>query len=1304
MANSKDSILSKIDQRMDELFAAEFKRFFDDISSGKIPKSEIPVFLAKKPIAFQKRANALMFSLVTDSGVYTNTLTNAEKGDIQSQAALGDICSEQKKLQESHAWYLKAANNNSTTNPSHNEIRSRACYKLAINYRDGIGVDINVAEYVSFLKKAIDNDKKKLHLYVEFASCYINGYLNVPNEITSISKEIYLNWLKLTKNDDKQIATNPITKAEQTKIFIALGWAHFTGTTATIRDVNLAKKYFIKAVVDNDRLALVQLATVYFSLDYNTWVDAAEILDCCQRLAKHKFYAPLGVCYLKGFGVDKDPKKAFELLQKSKKKNDWKWTRIYELECQLEPNLEWPMSIDQVLNELEQIFDSQDHLRTQRASKMLHQYYHMTMTHLEKDILLLKKSVERKWNYAYVALADYYYHGIGVEQDPSKAIEFYNIAAKNNDPIALFRLGKCYLDGNSVVKKDAKKAVAYLLEAKKYGSVEANAALGYCYHHGEGISKNLKTAFELYQLAAKHDEPAALCYLGEWYKRGFDNGNIDVKRAVEYFKKAVQHGSIDAIHQLAHCYLFGMGCEQDTQKAFNLLNEHVSKHHNSHHLIQYLLGTCYEMGLGTDQNEEMAFKYYDLAAKDVCEARLLRARFWMEGLKPVTLDLNKAISEYRAIIDELKDFTSYYDKIFYHITLQEFNRVKAEALLNLGQCYWEKFDYKKAFECFEASQQLGNTTAQMLTHLFYKTGIGTEVNHERAQLLFDTLYNKSFADPRINFKLWVKQKEENEKQFTLFILFPNKFQTLQDLNGNSLYYLKTRINYLATKINDFKYPIEHENISKLNKTENSTTMDAANVERIRSESINSLQKAEAIVQKIMEKYTFYKNEINRIFIAHNESIAKFNDLLDNEIKAYEKYLEHVKSNIVQLTKIVDDQQSLAEQLSKESPKIDKNNKTKDNSSVSSMSPKSQISSITSASSMSEVNSEEKAYQEKRNSERENWKKMTAQYQKDFLEKQKKEHDKKISREVEKEITYWFEYNKGVNKKARRPVEPSARLLAKDWQIPLRLRFKEELDLLNTVTNFIEQINANAPSIDLNNKLTLEDLWIERELYINLLGRLMEVVKKFKGSERKIPVDVASGIRNVLLKYPYFGHIRFENVSSNTEMFTKAQATNKALQLTIQKLLSFFKEEKTNLAFDVKSYSLLDEIYTHSKNKAFMNQTWTLEECIDRVKQEEQNLTRLEIYQGIYQSEDSYKIVKAACHARWGTVSSYVKAHANELFPNAIIDMTLYDYLVKEDYITLGNEFRHSEKAINIATAKSDSVAKKSSSSKIQINF
>ena len=95
-------------------------------------------------------------------------------------------------------------------------------------------------------------------------------------------------------------------------------------------------------------------------------------------------------------------------------------------------------------------------------------------------------------------IAAYYKEGYGVTQDCSKAIYWYRMSARQNDPVGIYGLGQCYAMGCGV-EQDWTIAAKYILVAARSGVKEAQQAIAYMYHYGLGVKQDSQTATYWYQ-------------------------------------------------------------------------------------------------------------------------------------------------------------------------------------------------------------------------------------------------------------------------------------------------------------------------------------------------------------------------------------------------------------------------------------------------------------------------------------------------------------------------------------------------------------------------------------------------------------------------------------------------------------------------------------------------------------------------------------------------------------------------------------------------------------------------------------
>jgi hypothetical protein len=95
-----------------------------------------------------------------------------------------------------------------------------------------------------------------------------------------------------------------------------------------------------------------------------------------------------------------------------------------------------------------------------------------------------------------------YEKGELIHADPKKAIYYYDLAIKQNDPISQYRLGLMYESGTGV-KKNLGKAFALYNKAANQDFVKAQFSLGLLYRDGRGTKKSIIHAYKWFDIASK---------------------------------------------------------------------------------------------------------------------------------------------------------------------------------------------------------------------------------------------------------------------------------------------------------------------------------------------------------------------------------------------------------------------------------------------------------------------------------------------------------------------------------------------------------------------------------------------------------------------------------------------------------------------------------------------------------------------------------------------------------------------------------------------------------------------------------
>jgi len=159
----------------------------------------------------------------------------------------------------------------------------------------------------------------------------------------------------------------------------------------------------------------------------------------------------------------------------------------------------------------------------------------------------------------------YLYGKKGVEVDYEKAFKFYQMAADQNDPIALNNLGSLYFNGVGV-PVNYQKAIELFEKAADAGNEEAALSLGFIYLSGRNASSNAPHAVALFKQAAKKDSPVAKYMLGYAYYRGFGLKKDDNK-AAKYIKEAADKDFDEAQYIMGYMYLHGIGIAKNYTNA-----------------------------------------------------------------------------------------------------------------------------------------------------------------------------------------------------------------------------------------------------------------------------------------------------------------------------------------------------------------------------------------------------------------------------------------------------------------------------------------------------------------------------------------------------------------------------------------------------------------------------------------------------------------------------------------------------------------------------------------------------------------
>ncbi len=121
--------------------------------------------------------------------------------------------------------------------------------------------------------------------------------------------------------------------------------------------------------------------------------------------------------------------------------------------------------------------------------------------------------------------------------------------------------------------------------------------------------------------------------------------------AVPKLKAAAQKGYKKAQYRLGRCYDKGYGVDEDDNLAFQWYQKAAAQDHAK---AQYQLGRCYKKGKGTQKDLKKAYSNFLQAARqENCDAQLALAECYLKG-KGTKADRNKALTWARRAVNNEK--------------------------------------------------------------------------------------------------------------------------------------------------------------------------------------------------------------------------------------------------------------------------------------------------------------------------------------------------------------------------------------------------------------------------------------------------------------------------------------------------------------------------------------------------------------------------------------------------------------------------------------------------------------------------
>ena len=342
-------------------------------------------------------------------------------------------------------------------------------------------------------------------------------------------------------------------------------------------------------------------------------------------------------------------------------------------------------------------------------------------------------------------LSQYYREGIVVDKDINEFVNLLKKSAEKKSVDAFYDLGILYEFGKNGVKRDISKAVEYYEQGVALDDADCMINLGCILETSNEYPNDKKRAFELYTKAAEMG-----CMEAYWNNYMYYMDEVctprDFKKAVEWLQKGDEAGNMQCTYQITKHIEHGDGIERNAAKYYFYMNKAAAGGYEEAFLD---LANCYKDGIGTQPSGNLAFEWYQKAAKVSVEGITALAQCYTYAIG-TQQDYDKAVKLYKKAA-ELGDAQAQCDLgICYRsgegvekdpVKAIEWYLKAAEqghggALNNLGIMYQHgigvESDIEKAAEYYLKAAEAGNADGQFCIGLFYANGAGVEQNYEEA--------------------------------------------------------------------------------------------------------------------------------------------------------------------------------------------------------------------------------------------------------------------------------------------------------------------------------------------------------------------------------------------------------------------------------------------------------------------------------------------------------------------------------------------------------------------------------------------
>lgn len=329
-----------------------------------------------------------------------------------------------------------------------------------------------------------------------------------------------------------------------------------------------------------------------------------------------------------------------------------------------------------------------------------------------------------------------YQEGYGVTKSLTKALHFYDLAAKCNSVDAFRELGYIYQ------KKGSSAAVGMFEKAASKGDIASAYQYAKAVLNSNGYSDKKQEAIIYLIKAAEAGNAQAQCDLGTYYYQG-KYVTKDFEKAVEWFRKSAVGEWALGHWNLALCYMDGVGVVKNYDEALHWFGEATARGYmqqfekmcndsNKGWKDKPFMGYVRGMSKYCAKDINTAYEEFKKIKKDAVEAQTMMA-ICMANKEYKKRNVKKAVKELTKISDTGNAMAMFFLASLYEAgNVVEKDKEKAITLYQksaegeyataqcyLGNLYYEgrlvNQDYNNAVKCYQEAEKQGKLTETAAT-------------------------------------------------------------------------------------------------------------------------------------------------------------------------------------------------------------------------------------------------------------------------------------------------------------------------------------------------------------------------------------------------------------------------------------------------------------------------------------------------------------------------------------------------------------------------------------------------------------